>query len=121
MAALRDLQLDDTAPSWCVLYATAALRRPGRCSGSGSVSRRCVGALVATAYLAVAMPLARPGDAVAGNPCGTFFTAGFLVRGRRSPCSCSAWTVGLLVRSIRDSREVRRREDVANRERALVE
>ena len=32
-----------------------------------------------------------------------------------------AWTAGLLVRSIRDSREVRRREDVANRERALVE
>ena len=32
-----------------------------------------------------------------------------------------AWTAGLLVRSVRDTREIRRREEVANRERELVE
>ena len=32
-----------------------------------------------------------------------------------------AWTAGLLVRSVRDSREMRRREELANRERELVE
>ena len=32
-----------------------------------------------------------------------------------------AWTTGLLVRSVRDTREIRRREEVATRERELVE
>ena len=32
-----------------------------------------------------------------------------------------AWTTGLLVRSVRDTREIRRREEIANRERELVE
>ena len=117
MAALRDLQLYDTAVLG-VLYSTAA--HGGRVLKWLGLVSAGVGALVATAYLAVAKPLFDQATPVADNPWGTFFTAGFLFVASTAVLVL-AWTAGLLVRSIRDSREVRRREDVANRERALVE
>ena len=117
MAALRDLQLYDTAVLG-VLYSTAA--HGGRVLKWLGLVSAGVGALVATAYLAVAKPLFAQATPVADNPWGTFFTAGFLFVASTAVLVL-AWTAGLLVRSIRDSREVRRREDVANRERALVE
>ncbi len=119
MVALRDLQLYDTAVLG-VLYSTAA--HGGRVVKWGGLASAGVGAVVATVYLGVLKPLlggaafiAAPGDAL-----GLTFMLGFLFVASIAVLVL-AWTAGLLARSVRDSREVRRREDLANRERALVE
>ncbi|KRE30717.1 sensor histidine kinase [Agromyces sp. Soil535] len=117
MATLRDLQLYDAAVLG-VLYSTAAHGgRVVKWLGLGSAG---VGALVATAYLAVVKPIFDQAAPVGDNPWSTLFLAGFLFVASIAVLVL-AWTAGLLIRSIRDSREVRRREDAANRERALVE
>ena len=119
MVALRDLQLYDTAVLG-VLYSTAA--HGGRVVKWSGLASAGVGAVVATVYLGVLKPalggaafIAAPGDAF-----GLTFMLGFLFVASIAVLVL-AWTAGLLARSVRDSREVRRREDLANRERALVE
>ena len=118
-SALRDLQLYDTAVLG-VLYSTAA--HGGRVVKWAGLASAGVGAVVATVYLGVLKPslggaafIAAPGDAF-----GLTFMLGFLFVASIAVLVL-AWTAGLLARSVRDSREVRRREDLANRERALVE
>ncbi len=117
MLMLRDLQLYDAAVLG-VLYSTAAHGRPlVKWLGLASAG---VGALVATGYLAVVKPLTGaafvgPTDAIGMlTMSGILFVASIAVL-------VLAWTTGLLVRSVRDTREIRRREEIANRERELVE
>ena len=117
MLMLRDLQLYDAAVLG-VLYSTAAHGRPlVKWLGLASAG---VGALVATGYLAVVKPLAGatfvgPTDAIGMlTMSGILFVASIAVL-------VLAWTTGLLVRSVRDAREIRRREEIATRERELVE
>ena len=117
MAMLRDLQLYDAAVLG-VLYSTAA--HGGRLVKWLGLASAGAGALLATGYLAFAKPLFDQAAPVGDNVWSTFFTAGFLLVASIAVLVL-AWTAGLLVRSVRDGREVRRREEVANRERALVE
>ena len=119
MVALRDLQLYDAAVLG-VLYSTAA--HGGRVLKWVGLGSAAAGAIVATVYLGVLKPLlggaafiARPGDAL-----GATFMLGFLFVASIAVLVL-AWTAGLLARSVRESREVRRREDLANREQDLVE
>ncbi|MDR5700239.1 sensor histidine kinase [Agromyces aerolatus] len=119
MLALRDLQLYDTAVLG-VLYSTAAHGgRVLKWLGLGSAG---VGALVATVYLMVVKPLT--GSSMLGTTQQdalslTVWFAFMLVASLS--VLVLAWTAGLLVRAVRDSREIRRREEVATRERELVE
>jgi signal transduction histidine kinase len=117
MAMLRDLQLYDAAVLG-VLYSTAA--HGGRLVKWLGLASAGAGALLATGYLAFAKPVFDQAAPVGDNVWSTFFTAGFLLVASIAVLVL-AWTAGLLVRSVRDGREVRRREEVANRERALVE
>lgn len=117
MALLRDLQLYDAAVLG-VLYSTAA-------HGSRSVkwlglASAGAGALIATGYLGIVKPVFDQATHPGENVVGTLFTMGFLFVAAIAVLVL-AWTAGLLVRSVRDGREVRRREEIANRERALVE
>jgi signal transduction histidine kinase len=119
MVALRDLQPYDAAVLG-VLYSTAA--HGGRILKWVGLGSAAAGAIVATVYLGVLKPMlssaafiAAPGDAL-----GATFMLGFLFVASIAVLVL-AWTAGLLARSVRDSREVRRREDLANRERDLVE
>ena len=119
MVALRDLQLYDAAVLG-VLYSTAA--HGGRVVKWAGLASAGAGAIIATVYLGVLKPLFG-GAAVLGTPGDAFgatFMLGFLFVASIAVLVL-AWTAGLLARSVRDSREVRRREDLANRERALVE
>ncbi|MCD5347305.1 sensor histidine kinase [Agromyces sp. S2-1-8] len=118
MLLLRDLQLYDAAVLG-VLYSTAAHGgRVVKWLGLGSAG---VGAVLATAYLAWVKPLidgatfAAPQDTI-----GTVILTGVLFVASIAVLVL-AWTAGLLVRAVRDTREVRRREEVANRERELAE
>ncbi|KRC62488.1 hypothetical protein ASE14_01230 [Agromyces sp. Root81] len=117
MIMLRDLQLYDVAV-FGVLYSTAAYG--GRLVKWLGLVSAGVGALFATGYLAVVKPLfdagfADPQDTVAAVVLMiVLFVASIAV-------FVLSWTAGLLVRSVRDTREVRRREEAANRERELVE
>ena len=117
MGMLRDLQLYDAAVLG-VLYSTAA--HGGRLVKWLGLASAGAGALLATGYLAIAKPVFDQAAPVGDNVWGTLFTAGFLLVASVAVLVL-AWTAGLLVRSVRDGREVRRREEVANRERALVE
>ena len=117
MLWLRDLQLYDVAV-FGVLYSTAA--HGGRLVKWLGLVSAGVGALFATGYLAVVKPLI---DNAGFEPQDTasmvvltlvLFVASIAVL-------VLSWTAGLLVRSVRDTREVRRREEAANRERELVE
>jgi signal transduction histidine kinase len=117
MGMLRDLQLYDAAVLG-VLYSTAA--HGGRIVKWLGLASAGAGALLATGYLAIVKPLFDQAVLVGDNAWGTFFAAGFLLVASIAVLVL-AWTAGLLVRSVRDGREVRRREEIANRERALVE
>jgi signal transduction histidine kinase len=117
MLMLRDLQLYDAAVLG-VLYTTAA--HGGRALKWLGLASAGVGALLATSYLAVAKPLFDQAAPIGDNPLSLFFLVGVLFVASIAVLVL-AWTTGLLVRSVRDTREVRRREDVANRERELVE
>lgn len=117
MGMLRDLQLYDAAVLG-VLYSTAA--HGGRLVKWLGLASAGAGALLATGYLAIAKPVFDQAAPVGDSVWSTLFTAGFLLVASIAVLVL-AWTAGLLVRSVRDGREVRRREEVANRERALVE
>ncbi|GAA1967088.1 sensor histidine kinase [Agromyces allii] len=114
MAALRDLQFYDFAVLG-VLYSTAA--HGGRLVKWLGLVSAGVGALIATVYLQVLMPIF--GDTSGLTPENLIAAAFILVASLA--LLVLAWTAGLLARSVREGREVRRREEVANRERALVE
>lgn len=117
MLMLRDLQLYDAAVLG-VLYSTAAHGRPlVKWLGLASAG---VGALVATGYLAVVKPLAGAAFVGPTDPFGMLTMSGILFVASIAVLVL-AWTTGLLVRSVRDTREVKRREEIANRERELVE
>ncbi|HZW41156.1 MAG TPA: histidine kinase, partial [Agromyces sp.] len=77
------------------------------------------GAVIATVYLAVVKPILGRAAPITQDAIGLVFALGFLFVASIAVLVL-AWTAGLLSRSIRDSREVRRREDAANRERELV-
>ena len=117
MLMLRDLQLYDAAVLG-VLYSTAAHGRP-LIKWLGLTSAG-VGALVATGYLAVVKPLAGATFVGPTDPIGMLTMSGILFVASIAVLVL-AWTTGLLVRSVRDTREIRRREEVATRERELVE
>ncbi len=117
MVMLRDLQLYDVAVLG-VLYSTAA--HGGRIVKWAGLASAGAGAILATGYLALVKPVFDQAAPLSDNVWSTLFTAGFLFVASIAVLVL-AWTAGLLVRSIRDTREVRRREGVANRERALVE
>ncbi|WP_394552092.1 sensor histidine kinase [Agromyces sp. MMS24-JH15] len=118
MAALRDLQPYDLAVIG-VLYSTAA--HGGRTLKWVGLASACGGAIVATAYLGVAKTFfAGPGDAGATGGMRTLLLVLFLFVSSLAVLVL-AWTAGLLVRAVRDGREIRRREEVATRERELAE
>ncbi len=119
MAALRDLQLYDTAVLG-VLYSTAA--HGGRIVKWLGLASAGAGAIIATLYLVLLKPLTGATTLTADPPdvvsltlwLGASFVGSIAVL-------VLAWTAGLLVRAVRESREIRRREEIATRERALVE
>ncbi len=119
MAALRDLQLYDVAVLGA-LYSSAA--HGGRVVKWLGLASAGAGAVIATLYLVVLKPLTG-GTPLYANPADAFGIAMWL--GASFVASIAvlvlAWTAGLLVRAVRDSREIRRREEIATRERALVE
>jgi len=119
MVALRDLQLYDAAVLG-VLYSTAA--HGGRVVKWAGLASAGAGAIIATVYLGVVKPLLGGAAFIGGtgDAFGVTFMIGFLFVASIAVLVL-AWTAGLLARSVRDAREVRRREDLANRERALVE
>ncbi len=119
MAALRDLQLYDLAVLG-VLYTTAA--RGDQVVKWLGLASAGFGAVVATVYLGVVKPLL-DGAALLGSTStavGTTIGLGLLFVASIAVLVL-AWTAGLLVRSVRDSRDIRRREELANRERSLAE
>ncbi|MFF2276135.1 histidine kinase [Agromyces sp. NPDC058126] len=117
MLLLRDLQLYDAAVLG-VLYSTAAHGgRVVKWLGLGSAG---VGALLATGYLAVVKPLLGGAAAIGGDPISMLVLTGMLFVASIAVLVL-AWTAGLLVRAVRDNREVARREEVANRERELAQ
>jgi signal transduction histidine kinase len=118
MLFLRDLQLYDAAVVG-VLYATAA--HGGRVLKWLGLASAGVGALVATIYLSLLKPLFDASAVTSWpQPLGWAIGFGFLFIAALAVLVL-AWTAGLLVRSVRDSREIRRREEIATRERELVE
>ncbi|MGW9629906.1 sensor histidine kinase [Agromyces sp. NPDC055520] len=117
MLLLRDLQLYDVAV-FGVLYSTAA--HGGRLVKWLGLASAGVGALFATGYLAIVKPLFETGFANPSDAASTVIITTVLFVASIAVLVLS-WTAGLLVRAVRDTREVRRREDAANRERELVE
>lgn len=117
MLMLRDLQLYDAAVIG-VLYSTAA--HGGRLVKWLGLASAGVGALLATAYLAVVKPLFDSAGFAGQDAVSTLILSVVLLVASIAVLVL-AWTAGLLVRSVRDTREVRRREETANRERELVE
>lgn len=118
MLWLRDLQLYDTAVLG-VLYSTAA--HGGRLVKWLGLVSAGVGALLATGYLAVVKPLIDNAGFVGPQDTVSMVVLTLVLFVASIAVLVLSWTAGLLVRSVRDTREVRRREEVANRERQLVE
>lgn len=117
MLMLRDVQPADAAV-FGVLYATSAYGTSRvKWVGLGSAG---VGAVIATGYLALAKPLldgaVMPGTDTAGRAIWT----GILLAASVTALVL-AWTVGLLVRTVRDSREQQRRAELDRREREHAE
>jgi signal transduction histidine kinase len=118
MVFLRDLHPYDLAVL-AVLYATAAYG--GRVLKWLGLASAGVGAIVATVYLSVLKPFFDTSAATSWpQPVGWAIGLAFLFVAAIAVLVL-AWTAGLLVRSVRDTREIRRREEVATRERELVE
>lgn len=118
MLWLRDLQLYDVAVIG-VLYSTAA--HGGRVVKWLGLVSAGVGALFATGYLAVAKPLIDNAGFVGPQDTVSMVILTLVLFVASIAVLVLSWTAGLLVRSVRDTREVRRREEAANRERELVE
>ncbi|QEO16001.1 sensor histidine kinase [Agromyces intestinalis] len=117
MLALRDLQLYDAAVLG-VLYSTAA--HGGRTVKWLGLASAIVGAFVATGYLGLVKTLFGGSADPAGEVLQVLLLLGILFVGAISVLVL-AWTAGLLMRAVRESRETRRREEVATRERELAE
>ncbi|KQZ08145.1 hypothetical protein ASD23_06645 [Agromyces sp. Root1464] len=118
MLLLRDLQLYDVAVIG-VLYSTAA--HGGRLVKWLGLVSAGVGALFATGYLAVVKPLIDNAGFVGPQDTVSMVVLTLVLFVASIALLVLSWTAGLLVRSVRDTREVRRREEAANRERELVE
>lgn len=118
MLMLRDLQPADAAV-FVVVYSTAAHgSRAVRWWGLGSAG---AGALLATIYLGIVVPLAdgvgiAPSVDLAGR-----LMWGAILFGAALAGLVLAWTIGLLTRTVRDSREQRRRAELDRREREHAE
>jgi signal transduction histidine kinase len=113
MLLLRDLLLADVAV-FGVLYATAAYGSPSvKWSGLGSA---VAGAIIATAYLAIAKPAFGSAVLPGSDTMGRVMWGGIVFAGAATALVL-AWTVGLLVRTVRDSREQRARAEFDRRER----
>ncbi|MRG61570.1 sensor histidine kinase [Agromyces sp. CFH 90414] len=117
MLALRDLQLYDAAVLG-VLYSTAA--HGGRVLKWLGLASAGVGALVATLYLGLIKPLFDGSSFPGQDPLSVAVWLTFLFISAVAVLVL-AWTAGLLVRAVRDSREIRRREEDATRKRELAE
>jgi signal transduction histidine kinase len=118
MLFLRDLHPYDAAVL-AVLYSTAAYG--GRVLKWLGLASAGVGAVVATVYLSVLKPFFDASAVTSWpQPVGWAIGLAFLLVASLAVLVL-AWTAGLLVRSVRDSREIRRREEIATRERELVE
>jgi signal transduction histidine kinase len=118
MLFLRDLHPYDLAVL-AVLYSAAA--HGGRVLKWVGLASAGVGAVVATVYLSVLKPMFDASAVTSWpQPIGWAIGLGFLFVASLAVLVL-AWTAGLLVRSVRDTREIRRREEVATRERELVE
>ncbi|WP_127793304.1 sensor histidine kinase [Agromyces sp. LHK192] len=119
MLTLRDLQLYDAAVLG-VLYSTSA--HGGRLLRWLGLASAGVGALVATLYLALVKPIfdgaSSPADAAAPLSMAVWMLFLFVAS---IAVLVLAWTAGLLVRAVRDSRDIRRREEEATRKRELAE
>ncbi|MGX5695275.1 sensor histidine kinase [Agromyces soli] len=119
MLAVRELQPYDLAVLG-VLYSTAAHgSRIVKWLGLASAG---AGAIVATVYLGFVKPAIDGYVFFTGpaSPIGLTFGIGFLFIAAIAVLVLS-WTAGLLMRAVRDTREIRRREEVATRERELAE
>ncbi|QAY74131.1 sensor histidine kinase [Agromyces protaetiae] len=117
MIALRDLQLYDAAVLG-VLYSTAS--HGGRLVKWLGLASAGVGAVIATLYLGLVKSIFGTYEGVPDNILQTLLVLGILFVGAIAVLVL-AWVAGLLVRAVRDSREVRRREEVATRERELAQ
>jgi signal transduction histidine kinase len=118
MLMIRDVQPADAAV-FVIVYSTAAYGSSAvRWWGLGSAG---AGAALASAYLAVVMPLVDPTAVTPpGDPVGLLMWSG-LVFGAALAGLVLAWTVGLLAKTVRDSREQRRRAELDRREREHAE
>ncbi|MFE5671476.1 sensor histidine kinase [Agromyces sp. NPDC056523] len=118
MLMLRDLQPADAAV-FVIVYSTSAHgSRSVRWWGLGSAG---VGALLATIYLGVVVPIVGGvGPAVSGDLPGRIMWSAILF-GAALAGLVLAWTIGLLTRTVRDAREQRRRAEFDRREREHAE
>ncbi|MCK8609473.1 histidine kinase [Agromyces sp. C10] len=118
MLMLRELQPADAAV-FVVVYSTAAHgSKAVRWWGLGSAG---AGAVIASAYLSVVMPLVNGvGIAPTTDAIGRI-TWSALLFGAAITGLVLAWTIGLLARTVRDSREQRRRAELDRREREHAE
>ncbi|RXZ48161.1 sensor histidine kinase [Agromyces binzhouensis] len=118
MLLLRDLQPADVAV-FAIVYSTSAHgSRAVRWWGLGSAG---AGAALAAAYLALVTPFVH-GVGVAGAPEALARVAWTgLLFGAALAGLVLAWTIGLLVRTVRDAREQRRRAEFDRREREHAE
>lgn len=118
MLMLRELQPADAAV-FAVVYSTSAHGSLAvRWWGLGSAG---AGAVLVSAYLSVVMPIVNgSGVAPTADALGRLMWAGLLF-GAALAGLVLAWTIGLLVRTVRDSRDQRRRAELDRREREHAE
>jgi len=118
MLLLRDLQPADVAV-FAVVYSTSAHgSRPIRWWGLGSAG---AGAVLASVYLALVKPFVDGFGVVATSEALATLALAALLFGAALAGLVLAWTIGLLVRTVRDAREQRRRAEFDRREREHAE
>jgi signal transduction histidine kinase len=118
MLMLRDLQPADAAV-FVIVYSTSAHgSRAVRWWGLGSAG---AGALLATIYLGVVVPLVDGAGALPPADLAGRLMWGAVLFGAALAGLVLAWTIGLLTRTVRDSREQRRRAELDRREREHAE
>ncbi|GAA1057469.1 two-component sensor histidine kinase [Agromyces luteolus] len=118
MLLLRDLQPADVAV-FVVVYSTSAHGSPAvRWWGLGSAG---AGAVLAAVYLALVKPFVDGFAGVATSEALATLAWTALLFGAALAGLVLAWTIGLLVRTVRDAREQRRRAEFDRREREHAE
>jgi signal transduction histidine kinase len=118
MLMLRDLQPADAAV-FVIVYSTSAYgSRAVRWWGLGSAG---AGALLATIYLGVVVPLVDGTGATPPVDLAGRLMWGAVLFGAALAGLVLAWTIGLLTRTVRDSREQQRRAELDRREREHAE